>query len=141
MQKSDTTKQLLSDSERKNTTRVSRRRKLLENKIDLNRAAHELSREDNNLTNAIKSSKYTKWTFLPKNLMEQFTSKLANTYFLIICVLQCFKKVSITNGKPTNLPPLAFVLLVSMIKDGYEDYKRHKSDNVINDRKARVFIS
>lgn len=30
--------------------------------------------------------------------------------------------ISISNGKPAMLPPLAFIILVSMIKDGYEDY-------------------
>jgi hypothetical protein len=34
------------------------------------------------------------------------------------------------------LTPLAFVLLVSMIKDIIEDVKRHKSDNVENNREV-----
>lgn len=33
--------------------------------------------------NAVKTSKYSILTFLPKNLLEQF-SKLANVYFLLI---------------------------------------------------------
>ena len=34
-------------------------------------------------TNKIRTSKYTLLTFIPKNLLEQFT-KLANVYFLVI---------------------------------------------------------
>lgn len=38
----------------------------------------------------------------------------------------------------TTWLPLAFVLGVSMIKEAVEDYKRHKADNEINNRKVRV---
>ncbi len=34
------------------------------------------------------------------------------------------------------LTPLSFVLIVSMVKDIIEDVKRHKSDNVENNREA-----
>ena len=36
-------------------------------------------------------------------------------------------------------PPLAFVVLLSMFKDAYEDYKRHKEDNGENNSTALVF--
>jgi Phospholipid-translocating ATPase N-terminal len=37
--------------------------------------------------NQITTSKYTVLTFLPKNLIDQF-SKLANIYFLLMMILQ-----------------------------------------------------
>jgi hypothetical protein len=37
-------------------------------------------------TNYIRTTKYTAWNFLPKNLFEQF-SKVANFYFLIMAIL------------------------------------------------------
>jgi phospholipid-transporting ATPase len=36
------------------------------------------------------------------------------------------------------LVPLSFVVLVSMIKDIFEDLKRHQSDNLENNRKTLV---
>ena len=36
------------------------------------------------------------------------------------------------------LYPLTFVILLSMIKDIFEDYKRHKSDNVENRRMVMI---
>jgi len=81
--------------------------------------------------NSIRTSKYTWLTFLPKNLMEQF-SKMANVYFLFIMVLQCIPPISISNGQPAILFPLAFVITVSAIKDIFEDRKRHKSDDIEN---------
>lgn len=37
------------------------------------------------------------------------------------------------------LPPLCFVVIISMIKDAYEDYQRHKSDDKENNNTAEVF--
>lgn len=89
--------------------------------------------------NKIKTSKYAWWTFLPKNLVEQF-SKFANCYFLLICVMQTIPLISITNNHPTTLLPLTFVLLLSMTKDLYEDLKRSNSDKLENNRKVEVFL-
>jgi len=33
-------------------------------------------------------------------------------------------EISITGGQPTQLLPLGFVILVSMVKDFFEDWKR-----------------
>ena len=82
-------------------------------------------------SNSIKTSKYSVVTFLPKFLLEQF-SKMANLYFLVMCFLQMIPVVTITNGTPTVLPPLFFVLFVSAVKDLIEDYGRHKADEAEN---------
>ena len=42
------------------------------------------------------------------------------------------KPISITSGSPTNLPPLLFLMTVSMIKDYFEDRRRRKSDKIEN---------
>lgn len=88
--------------------------------------------------NAISTTKYTYFNFVFKNLYEQF-SKIANIYFLILSALQCFKAVSITEGVPTILPPLAFITFLTMIKDFFEDYKRRKSDEEENNKKVLVY--
>ena len=46
--------------------------------------------------------------------------------------MQMIPVISISNGQPAMAPPLSFVVILSMIKDGYEDYKRHKSDKAEN---------
>ena len=53
-------------------------------------------------------------------------------YFLLIAFLQTIKMISISDGKATMVPPLITVVLVSMIKDGYEDYVHHCEDNKEN---------
>jgi len=87
--------------------------------------------------NKIITSKYTKFTFLPKNLFEQF-SKMANIYFLFILVLQVIPPISISGGQPTILLPLLFVIAVSALKDMSEDYGRHRSDSQENNKKVLV---
>jgi hypothetical protein len=53
---------------------------------------------------------------------------MANFYFLCLTVMECYPPISDANGKPVLLMPLSFVVGVSMIKDGFEDYKRKKAD-------------
>ena len=87
--------------------------------------------------NTIRTTKYTWFTFIPKNLFEQF-SKMANVYFIFIMILQIIPPISITGGQPAILLPLLFVVAVSAIKDLFEDIKRHRADAQENHRKALV---
>uniref|UniRef100_A0A669CLQ8 Phospholipid-transporting ATPase n=1 Tax=Oreochromis niloticus TaxID=8128 RepID=A0A669CLQ8_ORENI len=85
--------------------------------------------------NRIVSSKYTVWNFLPKNLFEQFR-RIANFYFLIIFLVQVI--VDTPTSPVTSGLPLFFVITVTAIKQGYEDWLRHKADNEVN--KYRVTV-
>ncbi|KAK3530348.1 hypothetical protein QTP86_024327, partial [Hemibagrus guttatus] len=79
--------------------------------------------------NRIVSSKYTFWNFIPKNLFEQFR-RIANFYFLIIFLVQLI--IDTPTSPITSGLPLFFVITVTAIKQGYEDWLRHKADNAIN---------
>jgi phospholipid-transporting ATPase len=85
--------------------------------------------------NSIRTCKYTPLTFLPKNLWYQF-QKLPNIYFSVVAILQIIPEISVSDGVPNILLPLAFVILVSAIKDGLEDRNRQKSDDLENNRKV-----
>jgi hypothetical protein len=50
--------------------------------------------------------------------------------------MQTIEVISITSGVPANLPPLCGIVLISMIKDGYEDYIRYKRDEAENSRES-----
>jgi phospholipid-transporting ATPase len=63
---------------------------------------------------------------------------MANVFYLIIMFLQMIPLISITGGQPVMLFPLTFVVLVSMIKDISEDYKRHRSDRKENEKIVHV---
>jgi P-type E1-E2 ATPase len=64
---------------------------------------------------------------------------MANIYFLFLACLQVIPDVTVSGGLPTYLPPLLCIVLLTMIKDGYEDYKRYKSDQEENNKEASVF--
>ncbi|XP_072293987.1 phospholipid-transporting ATPase IH-like isoform X3 [Eucyclogobius newberryi] len=79
--------------------------------------------------NRVTSSKYTFWNFIPKNMFEQFR-RVANFYFLIIFLVQLI--IDTPTSPVTSGLPLFFVITVTAIKQGYEDWLRHKADNSIN---------
>ncbi|KAF7228505.1 phospholipid-transporting ATPase 11C isoform X1 [Nothobranchius furzeri] len=85
--------------------------------------------------NRIVSSKYTVWNFLPKNLFEQFR-RIANFYFLIIFLVQVI--VDTPTSPVTSGLPLFFVITVTAIKQGYEDWLRHKADREVNKYQVTV---
>ncbi|DAZ95288.1 TPA: hypothetical protein N0F65_007778 [Lagenidium giganteum] len=95
-----------------------------------------LRREGQYASNIVSTSKYTALSFVPKTLFE-FFRVIANIYFLFISILQVGTTWSPTN-QYTTAGPLAIVLLVSMIKQGVEDKKRHDADDVQNSRQCRV---
>ncbi|XP_042194917.1 phospholipid-transporting ATPase IF isoform X2 [Callorhinchus milii] len=85
--------------------------------------------------NRIVSSKYTVWNFIPKNLFEQFR-RIANFYFLVIFLVQLM--IDTPTSPITSGLPLLFVITVTAVKQGYEDWLRHKADNEVNS--APVFV-
>ncbi|KAK4099549.1 phospholipid-translocating P-type ATPase [Parathielavia hyrcaniae] len=82
------------------------------------------------VTNFIRSSRYTVWSFLPRQLIFQF-SKLANFYFLVVGTLQMIPGLS-TTGTWTTIGPLFAFVALSMAKEGYDDYRRYKLDKLEN---------
>ena len=90
-----------------------------------------------NLGNSIKTTKYSLWSFLPKNLFEQF-HRFANIYFLMIIILNLIPEIN-AFGKYIAMVPLIFVLSVTAIKDLYEDRRRYKSDKAVNNNICHVF--
>eukprot|EP00833_Pecoramyces_ruminatium_P015398 jgi/Orpsp1_1/1189430/evm.model.d7180000071980.1 len=87
-------------------------------------------------SNYISTSKYTFYSFIFIFLKEQF-SKYANVFFLFTALLQQIPNVSPTNRWTTAIP-LVFVLMVTAVKEIFEDYKRHKQDNEVNNRKIQI---
>jgi phospholipid-translocating ATPase len=85
-------------------------------------------------SNRIVTSKYTILTFVPKNLFFQF-SRLANVYFLGMAILQLLPYFGI-NSPALTLLPICSVLVISAVKDAFEDYQRHTLDHRYNTQVA-----
>ena len=104
-----------------------------------------MSKNEREENNVISTTKYNLLNFIPIIIMEQF-SKQINIYFLIIGILQviniyiqCFRKISLTEGIPVVLFLLIFVVLIHLIKDLLEDSKKRNFDNTENGRKVFVY--
>ncbi|OZJ05334.1 hypothetical protein BZG36_01593 [Bifiguratus adelaidae] len=81
-------------------------------------------------SNKIRTAKYTLWTFIPKNLFEQFRG-IANLYFLATVILQAFPILGATNPGVAALPLIA-IIVITAAKAAFEDWKRAKSDEAVN---------
>lgn len=98
--------------------------------------------------NKVRTSKYTIWTFLPKNLTEQFR-RVANLYFLGLVILQSTYQplgsqtqalltlrtvFPIFGGASPVLAmlPLLAILTITGVKDAIEDYRRQQLDDGVN---------
>ncbi|KAK9718580.1 hypothetical protein K7432_005404 [Basidiobolus ranarum] len=87
--------------------------------------------------NKITNTKYTALSFLPKNLLEQF-SRFMNLYFLLIACLQLNPSLTPVNPM-TTWTPLIMIFSISALKEGLDDYRRYKSDKEFNERLYTVY--
>ncbi|ODV80628.1 putative phospholipid-transporting ATPase [Suhomyces tanzawaensis NRRL Y-17324] len=88
------------------------------------------------VSNLIVSSKYTYYSFLPKQLKAQF-SKIANCYFMVIAIMQMIPGWS-TTGHYTTIIPLLIFMSISIAREGFDDLKRHGHDKEENNKKTHV---
>ncbi|KAF4015316.1 hypothetical protein G4228_006403 [Cervus hanglu yarkandensis] len=88
-------------------------------------------------SNRICTTKYTLFTFLPQNLLEQF-HRWANLYFLFLVILNWMPTLEVFHREITMLP-LAIVLFIIMVKDGVEDFRRYRFDRQINCSNIQIY--
>uniref|UniRef100_A0A4W4HA64 P-type ATPase N-terminal domain-containing protein n=1 Tax=Electrophorus electricus TaxID=8005 RepID=A0A4W4HA64_ELEEL len=87
--------------------------------------------------NAVKTNKYTLWSFLPINLCEQFR-RLANIYFVGIAALNFIPEVNAFQPQ-VALIPICVILTLTAIKDAWEDFRRYQSDRELNGTPCLVY--
>ena len=88
--------------------------------------------------NRVSTCKYSVLTLFPKNLFEQF-KRIANVWFLVVSILQLLPLQLSPTSSWATVAPLSLVLLVTMVKDGSLDYRRHQSDKEVNNRSANCW--
>ena len=91
--------------------------------------------------NYVGTAKYSVWTFLPRGIFEQFR-RVANIFFLWISIMMIigtygffgydFFYSPITPW--TTVGPLAVIVGMVLVKEGFEDSKRHKADHEVRER-------
>eukprot|EP00930_Biecheleria_cincta_P077727 TRINITY_DN6502_c0_g1_i2.p1 TRINITY_DN6502_c0_g1~~TRINITY_DN6502_c0_g1_i2.p1 ORF type:complete len:1452 (+),score=232.40 TRINITY_DN6502_c0_g1_i2:80-4435(+) len=95
-------------------------------------------------TNAVKTSKYTLLTFLPKNLWEQF-HKFGNCYFLLISIVMYVgEKTPLFVGTIkafSTLGLLVMMMAVTAAMAFYDDIQRKRADDAINNTETTIVTS
>jgi phospholipid-translocating ATPase len=86
--------------------------------------------------NVISNAKYTPWSFLPVTLYNEF-SFFFNMYFLLVALSQAIPALRI-GYLSTYVAPLAFVLVITLGKEAYDDIERRRRDNEANSEQYTV---
>ena len=86
--------------------------------------------------NVVSNAKYTPWSFLPLTLYNEF-SFFINMYFLLVALSQAIPALRI-GYLSTYIAPLAFVLIITMGKEAYDDIERRRRDNEANSEEYTV---
>lgn len=86
--------------------------------------------------NSISNAKYTAFSFLPVTLYNEF-SFFFNMYFLLVALSQAIPALRI-GYLSTYIAPLAFVLMITMGKEAYDDIERRRRDNEANSEEYAV---
>lgn len=88
-------------------------------------------------SNKIRTTKYSFLSFLPKNVFEQL-HRFANVYFIFLAALN-FVPVVEAFQPEIALVPVVLVLSLTALKDICEDYRRFKTDRLINGLQCHVY--
>ena len=75
---------------------------------------------------------------MPKVLFNQFR-QFYNLFFLLICLAQIFPPIRI-GLLITYIGPLAFVLFITLCKEGYDDFLRFRRDKELNSEKFQKLM-
>lgn len=68
--------------------------------------------------------------FINRSINDWVRMRLCNHIIVLVC--ESFGKSDSPVSPATSLIPLMFVVSVTAVKQGYEDFLRHKADNVVN---------
>ena len=86
--------------------------------------------------NKLVTSRYHWWNFIPMTLWEQF-HRLCNIFFLACAIMQIFPEIS-SFDPVSGFLSISFMLCLTALKNGYEDYRKHKADDIINNKTVKI---
>jgi len=85
--------------------------------------------------NKINNQRYTWISFIPVVLYDQF-KYFFNMFFLLVCLSQFYEPLRV-GFLISYLAPLLFVLIITMLKEAYEDWKRGQRDKLLNQKQYK----
>ena len=91
-----------------------------------------------NWSNKVENNKYTLISFFPVTLFNQF-KQFGNFFYLLLSITQFIPQLKVGFAF-TYISPLAFVIMVSMVKEAYDDINRRIQDNKTNGTEIDVLV-
>jgi magnesium-transporting ATPase (P-type) len=87
--------------------------------------------------NSIRTCQYTLLTFLPLAIFNQFKTAF-NWFFLFSFILVCIPQIS-DKSPLAEAPPFTIVMIISLVKEAIEDYRKYTNDKKANNAKVLIF--
>ena len=87
--------------------------------------------------NSIRTSQYTLYSFLPLAIINQYKTPF-NWFFLIQAIIDCIPSISSVNPV-TTIMPVVIVLIISLIREAVEDYRKYSNDKLANETMVSVY--
>ena len=110
----------------------------LNKKIDEKNGENEIINQRNlYCNNSIRTCQYTLITFLPLALLNQFKTAF-NWFFLIYVIIACIPIISDKALAP-EIAPFVIVLIISLIKEAIEDYRKYSNDKKLNNNPVLIY--
>ena len=83
-------------------------------------------------TNEIHTALYNVFTFIPKGVLIEEFSRLANAYFAVVVFFQINPSTTNSDGISYTLPILTVVIFFASYLKLKQDLARHKADRAAN---------
>ena len=87
--------------------------------------------------NSVRTTQYTLLSFLPLALLDQYKNPF-NIYFLVSMIINMIPAISSVNPA-TNLLPVIIVLIINLIREAVEDYRKYSNDKLSNETLNYVY--
>ena len=104
--------------------------------IDLQRGT-EINQPQKYCDNSVRTAQYTLVSFLPLAIINQYKSPF-NWFFLIQAIIDCIPAISSVDPV-TTISPVIIVLIISLIREAVEDYRKYSNDKTANETLISVY--
>ena len=87
--------------------------------------------------NSVRTNQYTIITFLPLALFNQYKNPF-NIFFLVTMIIALIPKICPTEPV-TTIMPVVVVMIINLIREIVEDYRKYSNDKTVNEYKNYVY--
>ena len=125
--------QIITNNNVNNTPIQKNQRKLY---VDL-QGGTEVEQPQKYCDNSVRTAQYTLYSFLPLAIANQYKTPF-NWFFLIQAIIDCIPTISSVDPV-TTITPVVIVLIISLIREAVEDYRKYSNDKTANEALISVY--